>query len=529
MSGIDDFKVEAVQTSHELRRAALGHEQSMKRRFNVWSLIFLAFCTSVTWEVICATMTQSLLTGGSSSMVWGFAASAIGALAIALSLSEYASILPTAGGQYHYVAALSPPKYARALSWLAGWATIWSWVLSALSGIFSNAMQIQAYVILFTPGYVYQRWHTSLVVIAIATWATALSIVGIKWLPRIMYLGIVLHIAGYIATIVYLLASVYPKNSASFVFGDLTNLSGWKSDGVAWSVGLMSSAIGFVNWDSSTHMAEEMQNAARDLPRTLYGCVALSGLLTFPWVIALMFCMTDVQSIVEGPVGTISPLVQLIYNVSGGDQATTIGMTSFFLILSLSVSGPGVMSATSRIVWSFACEGGMPSPFTRIHSRWEVPVNALLLVWFVVSALSLIYIGNSTAFYGISSGVTIVMIFSYCLPIVLNLGWGIDGNKLKRGPFTLGRWARAINIFAFCWCLYLIVFMTFPTVMPVSGSTMNYGVVLFGVCVLIIPVVTWFSYGRRSYLGVLGEHIIAIEGFGGEALQPEDKAMSGKD
>lgn len=36
---------------------------------------------------------------------------------------------------------------------------------------------------------------------------------------------------------------------------------------VAWSIGLLSSGIGFIGWDSASHMAEEMKNPARDLPR----------------------------------------------------------------------------------------------------------------------------------------------------------------------------------------------------------------------------------------------------------------------
>lgn len=233
MNSDHDLKIEQVPDGDEARLATLGREQALKRHFNVWSLIFMAFCTSVTWEAICSTMTQSLLTGGSSSMVWGFVASAIGALLIALSLSEFASIIPTAGGQYHYVAALSPAKYRRFLSWIAGWVTIWSWILSALAGIFADTMMIQSYIILFAHDYVYQRWHTSLILIALTTLFTLISIVGIHLLHRMMFFGIALHIAGYIATIVYLLVKVHPKNTASFVFSDLTNLSGWKSDGVS--------------------------------------------------------------------------------------------------------------------------------------------------------------------------------------------------------------------------------------------------------------------------------------------------------
>ena len=260
-------KVEIAQSDDEARLAAMGQTQAMGRKFNVWSLIFLAFCTSVTWEALTSTMAQSLLAGGSSSLVWGFFAAAIGALSIAVSLAEYASMAPTAGGQYHYVAVLSPPKYRRFFSWVAGWATIWSWILSALAGNFANAMQLQSYIILFAPNYTFERWHTSMLVIANTTCFLGVNVIGSQWLHRFTFIGIVLHIAGYFTIIVYLLVKVNPKNTASYVFTDLTNLSGWSSDGIAWSVGLMSSAVGLINWDSATHMAEEMKNASRDLPR----------------------------------------------------------------------------------------------------------------------------------------------------------------------------------------------------------------------------------------------------------------------
>lgn len=254
---------------------------------------------------------------------------------------------------------------------------------------------------------------------------------------------------------------------------------------------------------------------------TVWGCVVLSGLLTFPWIIALMFCMTDVLAVVHGPVGSMSPLVQLMYNVSGGDMSTTIGMTSFFLILSSLVAGPSVLTATSRIVWSFAREGGLPSFLGRVDSRFEVPVNAILLVWLSVSALSLIYIGNNTAFYGISSGVTVVMIFSYILPILLNLVWGIEKNQLPVGPFTLGWWRRVINISAACWCVYLIVFLCFPTAMPVTAANMNYSCLIFGSC-LIFATASWFLYGRKTYLGILGEAELVVLGIEDEiTLQPK--------
>ncbi|KAL2835283.1 amino acid/polyamine transporter I [Aspergillus cavernicola] len=207
---------------------------------------------------------------------------------------------------------------------------------------------------------------------------------------------------------IWLLVEVHPKNTATFVFTDLTNLSGWSSNGVAWSIGLMSIALRLTNWDTALHLAEEMKDASRDLPKTIWGCVLISSVLTFPWVISLMFCMTDVQGLLNGPVGTIAPFPQLIYNVSGGHMPSTIGVSCFSVVLSLTVGGPSILPATSRIVWSFAKEGALPSVFGQVNSYSNVPVNAILLVTVIISGMSFIYVGNATAFYGTSSGVTAV-------------------------------------------------------------------------------------------------------------------------
>lgn len=144
--------------------AGLGLEPSkLQRNFNAWSIAFMAFCTSVTWEAVSASMAQGLTSGGSTSLVWGFAICAVGALLTIVCFAEYASMIPTAGGQHHYVFELAPPKYRRILSWYTGWMTMLGWVLCALAGIFATAMQIQSWAILFSEGYVYERWHTTMV------------------------------------------------------------------------------------------------------------------------------------------------------------------------------------------------------------------------------------------------------------------------------------------------------------------------------------------------------------------------------
>lgn len=43
-----------------------------------------------------------------------------------------------------------------------------------------------------------------------------------------------------------------------------------------------------MGYDAAVHMSEETTNAARDMPRAMLGSVVVSGVLTFPYIIALL-------------------------------------------------------------------------------------------------------------------------------------------------------------------------------------------------------------------------------------------------
>jgi choline transport protein len=55
----------------------------------------------------------------------------------------------------------------------------------------------------------------------------------------------VIHVIGFV-TIVVVLGVMAPKNTASFVFTEVTNSSGWANDGVSWLVGLLSAVYPFL-------------------------------------------------------------------------------------------------------------------------------------------------------------------------------------------------------------------------------------------------------------------------------------------
>ena len=60
----------------------------------------------------------------------------------------------------------------------------------------------------------------------------------------------ILHVVGFIA-IVAVLGAMSSKHSASYVFTEFSNTSGWTNDGVSWLVGLLSTVYPFLGYEVS--------------------------------------------------------------------------------------------------------------------------------------------------------------------------------------------------------------------------------------------------------------------------------------
>ena len=96
--------------------AALGHEPVLQRNFSFISLLGLTFAILNTWTALSVSMSLALPSGGPSAVIWGLVVSGVGNLALALSMAEFLSAFPTAGGQYHWAAIVAPPRLKRILS-----------------------------------------------------------------------------------------------------------------------------------------------------------------------------------------------------------------------------------------------------------------------------------------------------------------------------------------------------------------------------------------------------------------------------
>lgn len=60
----------------------------------------------------------------------------------------------------------------------------------------------------------------------------------------------ILHMVGFIA-VVCVLGAMSSKHSATYVFTEFSNTSGWDNDGVSWLVGLLSAVYPFLGYEIS--------------------------------------------------------------------------------------------------------------------------------------------------------------------------------------------------------------------------------------------------------------------------------------
>lgn len=80
---------------------ALGHKPVLERNFSFLSMLGMGFAILNSWTALSTSMSLALPSGGPSSVIWGLVTSGICNVCLAMSLSEFLSAFPTAGGQYH--------------------------------------------------------------------------------------------------------------------------------------------------------------------------------------------------------------------------------------------------------------------------------------------------------------------------------------------------------------------------------------------------------------------------------------------
>jgi amino acid transporter len=140
------------------------------------------------------------------------------------------------------ISELSPRSSRALLSWYTGWTSILGWVAFTASAPFGAANIVQGLIILNYPDYEPKTWHWYLIYLATAAMAFFMNIWGGKVLPMLENIIMVFHVGFFIAILIAVAALPRERQSAEFVFTHFSNGTGWDSNVIAWSIGMLTSA-----------------------------------------------------------------------------------------------------------------------------------------------------------------------------------------------------------------------------------------------------------------------------------------------
>lgn len=379
------------------------------------------------------------------------------------------------------------------------------------------------------PDWDQKRWHQYLIYVALIWIATAANIFTAQWIPLFNKMVFILSVLTLSATTITLFVVTKDHASAEFIFTDTTNRTGWSSDGFAFMLAVGNAVYAFLGSDCGAHLCEEIPNPAKNVPKVMIYPLLMGLLTAFPFAAALMYAISDLPAVLNTTTGL--PLFEIYYQGTGSRPAASVLMSlfAFCFFANLVANGKStsygeawanyVATTSSRTLWAVSRDGALPySQFWgRVHARFQVPVNALLLsaVFITVSInlstmsvclahllfqlYGLIFLGSSTAFSAMVSAAIIFLQTSCVIPQAVLLYRGRD-HVLPLRYFSLGRYGAAINGISVAWVVFLDILYCFPTTMPVTPENMSYVSVVFtGLVAFVIAL--WFTTKKGSFTG----------------------------
>ncbi|KAI1612688.1 amino acid transporter [Exophiala viscosa] len=487
----------APLTEDVLTLESFGYKQELKRGFSLFGMIGFAFSVLTCWTALAGSLVAAIEAGGPPVIIYSWIGVCFFSLFVAYSFAEICSAFPVAGGQYSWVAILTPPKWARLTSYLCGWFIVIGFLSAGAANGFIGASFVLGMAQLANPDYTIERWHTCCLCYLVLILAAAVNIWGRRLLNAMGKIMITFNLVSFIVIIIVILAKDQDKATAAFVFKDFNNNTGF-SNSYASLLGILQAAFGMTGYDATAHMTEEMKNARHDAPKAIIFSVWIGALTGFAFLIAAFFCIRNLSAIETTSTGM--PIIAIFYEATGS-VGGAIGLTTLITVIAL-VSLCFLMAQSSRVIFSFARDHGLPfsDTISKVHPTLHVPVYSILTVLVVNMALMAIYFGSVTGFNTVLGISTEGFYLSYIMPLLMRIWGRVSGRGEIDSAYSLGRFGMLFNVIGILYLAFAAIVFNFPSTNPVNGSTMNYTSAAVGVSGLIATA-TWLTTGRTRFTG----------------------------
>jgi choline transport protein len=182
--------------------------------------------------------------------------------------------------------------------------------------------------LLWHPDYEPQHWQQYLIYVALIWLSVAFNVFASGFIPLLNKLIFLLSALTLSATTITLFAVARNNHSsASFIFADTTNQSGWSSDGWSFMLAIGNAVFSYLGSDCGAHMCEEIPNPGKNVPKVILFPLAMGLLTAFPFTAALMYSITDVSAVLNTATGL--PLLEIYYQGTGSKVGASILLALF--------------------------------------------------------------------------------------------------------------------------------------------------------------------------------------------------------
>jgi amino acid transporter len=492
-----EFTESALDRDDRITLQNLGYKQQLYRGLDGFMVFALGYSEVSSLICLIALFTFGLSTGGPVTMIWGWILSAIMTNIVGLCLAEICSAYPSAGAVYYWSSQLAPREWAPFWSY---WTGIFNWFGNAAgdaSAAYTFAMFLNATLVVCGSTPLSEQEEVLVSVVVLFLWSI-MNYVRIDKIGWINNFSAILQVTTVILIVAVVLSSASHLNKASFVFFDYNNDTGFRSQVYVAIISILFSLYGLSGYEASSHMAEETHNARVNASMAIvYTCLAAS----FGGMALLLGLLYGVQSIsgaINGSTGNAA--YQILVQTT---HPTALKTLAWLLVVNAFLNGLSSVSITGRITFALFRDKAAPfhSFFGAVDEQYKSPFNAIMLV-FLLDALLVLLLLNSvteTAFTSLVSMCTFGFQVSYVIPIALKY-FMEEPEKFPKTPISLGRWSSTLGLASIVWLSLTSLVFLFPTVNPVTASSMNYScVVLAGI--LFFAALNWELVSKHSFTG----------------------------
>jgi APA family basic amino acid/polyamine antiporter len=419
-----------------------------------------------------------------------FVASAVVCGLAALCYAEFASTVPVAGSAYTFGYA----SIGELPAWIIGWDLILELALGAgvvsggWSGYVANLMGNAGIGVPDALSHKSGRFGFDILAAGLVLVLTGIVMAGMKLSARVT--GVVVAVKVTVVLVVifaglfFITGSNYHPflppsrpntGSGSDLHAPLVQIMFGFTPSSFGVMGIFSAAavvfFAFIGFDIVATAAEETRNPQRDLPRGIFGSLAVCTAL----YVAVSLVVTGMQK--YSRLDTDAPLATAFKSVGAPfwsgliSFGAAVGLTSVVMILLL---------GQTRVFFAMSRDGLLPRAFSKVHPKFGTPYRTTLLLGGVVALIAgffsvgeleeMVNIGTLFAFVVVAIG---VIVLRHTRP---------DLHRAFRAP-----WVPVLPVLSVCASLWLMINLSVETWLRFAGW-------------MAVGFAVYFGYGRSHSL-----------------------------